>query len=387
MTDLQVDNDLKFVWNDGGRAAAGFVGHAGDCVTRALAIATGKRYREVYDALAEISGESARNGVCEVASQRYLRELGWKYGAGCQEPPHGIAIATFELRRSGHYAAVIDGEVHDTWNPFEDHRPTGYYTHPGTDDGTPALAPLRVSHDDAGEITDDQYNKVLDRIRALRRTAANDASTEGEIRNAVRMAQTLMLKHNLSDADLTESEQIDATQMTRRRTWLNGRRSCQWEASLAWYITENITSTVQWYYDTHNKRTAFYFYGPRDDVDYALELFRELLVTIAASARMNHGGYARGSGASYARGYVDGLPRSNPESIDARSRNLIKTRMLAVQRKANGWLKQECGITIHSSSGSNSNSHDPDAYCSGRRDGSTQTVPGRGGVKRLTYRT
>jgi len=42
---------IKFIFDDGGRAAAGFRGRAGDCVTRAIAIATGKPYREVYDAL------------------------------------------------------------------------------------------------------------------------------------------------------------------------------------------------------------------------------------------------------------------------------------------------------------------------------------------------
>jgi len=32
---------IKFVKHDGGRAAAGFKGKSGDCVTRAIAIATG----------------------------------------------------------------------------------------------------------------------------------------------------------------------------------------------------------------------------------------------------------------------------------------------------------------------------------------------------------
>ena len=42
---------MKVVINDGGRAAVGYKGQAGDCVTRAIAIATGKPYQEVYDAL------------------------------------------------------------------------------------------------------------------------------------------------------------------------------------------------------------------------------------------------------------------------------------------------------------------------------------------------
>lgn len=34
---------MTFVYDDGGRSAAGFKGKTGDCVTRAIAIATGNR--------------------------------------------------------------------------------------------------------------------------------------------------------------------------------------------------------------------------------------------------------------------------------------------------------------------------------------------------------
>ncbi len=42
---------MRYRFDDGGRTAAGFQGQTGDCVTRAIAIATGKPYREVYDEL------------------------------------------------------------------------------------------------------------------------------------------------------------------------------------------------------------------------------------------------------------------------------------------------------------------------------------------------
>jgi hypothetical protein len=41
----------KFIYDDGGRSAVGFKGNTGDCVTRAISIATGKSYKEVYNAL------------------------------------------------------------------------------------------------------------------------------------------------------------------------------------------------------------------------------------------------------------------------------------------------------------------------------------------------
>jgi hypothetical protein len=42
---------IEHVFNDGGRSAAGYKGSTGDCVVRAIAIATCKPYTEVYDAL------------------------------------------------------------------------------------------------------------------------------------------------------------------------------------------------------------------------------------------------------------------------------------------------------------------------------------------------
>ena len=58
MTDNQTCDDLigralipPFQFNDGGRAAAGISGDSGDCVVRAIAIATGKPYLEVCSAL------------------------------------------------------------------------------------------------------------------------------------------------------------------------------------------------------------------------------------------------------------------------------------------------------------------------------------------------
>lgn len=124
---------IPFTFDDGGRAAAGFTGRARDCATRAIAIATGRPYREVYDAinqiaLSERTGKrkrkvsNARTGVYRYAMHRYLSGLGWEWtptmgiGTGCtvhvreDELPAGRLI----LSLSRHYAAVIDGVLHDT---------------------------------------------------------------------------------------------------------------------------------------------------------------------------------------------------------------------------------------------------------------------------------
>lgn len=121
-----------WVHDDGGRAAAGFKGKAGDCVARAIAIATGQEYLAVYNALAITAGRmrqtkrvrtsSPRTGVARPVYERYLAGLGWTFvatmgiGTGCRvhlrpdELPGGRIIA----RCSGHLVAVVDGVAHDT---------------------------------------------------------------------------------------------------------------------------------------------------------------------------------------------------------------------------------------------------------------------------------
>ncbi len=127
---------MRFQYDDGGRAAAGFRGDAGDCVTRAIAIATRQDYLTVYHSLnalakSERTGKSkrgvssARNGVYRQTIRRYLQGIGWNFtptmgiGTGCRfhlrdgELPMGRLIVTV----SKHECAVINGVIHDTSDP------------------------------------------------------------------------------------------------------------------------------------------------------------------------------------------------------------------------------------------------------------------------------
>lgn len=147
---------MEWKENDGGREAAGFKGKTGDCVTRAIAIATGLPYREVYDELharAKAKAKRARkkkhgsprNGVHRNVYEPYLTELGWTWtptmqvGRGCKvhlradELPEGTLI----VNCSRHVVAVIDGVAHDTHDPTRDGSRCvyGYYQPPQGEKG------------------------------------------------------------------------------------------------------------------------------------------------------------------------------------------------------------------------------------------------------------
>lgn len=130
----------NYIFNDGGRAKAGFKGQTGDCVTRAIAIASGKPYEEVYNVMANgnasqrasrYHGKSkkvrtARNGISVKRKwfKDYMKSIGFKWqptmgiGTGCKvhlkadELPKGKIICSV----SNHYVAVIEGVINDTWD-------------------------------------------------------------------------------------------------------------------------------------------------------------------------------------------------------------------------------------------------------------------------------
>ena len=66
----------NFVYNDGGRAASGRKGFAGDCGVRAMAIALGLSYDECYRELSQANKDaggkkSARNGLKSLFMKKY----------------------------------------------------------------------------------------------------------------------------------------------------------------------------------------------------------------------------------------------------------------------------------------------------------------------------
>lgn len=120
---------MKFVFDDAGSTSKS--GH--DCVSRAIAIATGKSYKEVCREINIIgktehlskrkTGKStARRGVFKRTVRRYIKSLGWVWtptmfvGQGCKvhlradELPSGRLI----VQVSRHITVVIDGVLHDT---------------------------------------------------------------------------------------------------------------------------------------------------------------------------------------------------------------------------------------------------------------------------------
>lgn len=119
---------MGLIYDDGGRSRY-FKGRAGvrDCVCRAIAIASGRDYKEIYDLLFKTMGESPRGGVftSKPKFKRLMESLGFTWtatsGIGSHQAVHLVQGELPEGRlvcsMAGHYTAVINNHVRDTIDP------------------------------------------------------------------------------------------------------------------------------------------------------------------------------------------------------------------------------------------------------------------------------
>ena len=128
---------MSFNYATGGRENYFKKSDVRDCVTRAIANATGMDYLEVYNGInAEAKKEhaskrkrtrsNARNGVYTATAKRYIeRVLGWVWvpcmgiGTGCQTHVKKGELPTsgsYILNLSGHFSCWKDNELYDTYD-------------------------------------------------------------------------------------------------------------------------------------------------------------------------------------------------------------------------------------------------------------------------------
>ena len=116
--------EIKFKYNNGGWKGA----KRGDCVIRAISIATERPYDLVFNELMDLAKEKQNLPNDKKVYKPYLEELGWTWvptmgiGTGCKvhlkesELPKGRVIC----RLSKHLVAVIDGVMNDIYNSSRD---------------------------------------------------------------------------------------------------------------------------------------------------------------------------------------------------------------------------------------------------------------------------
>lgn len=246
--------------------------------------------------------------------------------------------------------------------------------------------------------------KEIKRIAKLFALAEDDAASQGEIENALRMAQERMLRHNLTREDIKrEGGEIDVSGIAYARypVFWKGKKQPRW----LWALTEfnrNFYRTVQSYRDNNGfyevttpegGRTInnilspgseiglkVYYYGPSDDALEAAMMhyhLQDVMLTLLEARFGNTG--MKGKSLDYALGFFRGLQEKNVtvtqklKDSSAKTTELIliseKTE-LAIKEQAKMEIAQRFGVTLRKGSKlSNRKNFNHSMYQLGKQDG------------------
>ena len=101
-------------------------------------------------------------------------------------------------------------------------------------------------------------SKIRDRIRRMLAIAENSASTDGEVATAMKMAESLMRRHNLDRDDVKRSVDgtinVDDVQISKQSVSMVGLQRTGWEICLAKWLTEDFIGTCGCYYSVKSER-------------------------------------------------------------------------------------------------------------------------------------
>lgn len=272
---------MKFVYDDGGRAKAGYQGSAGDCVVRSIAIATGLPYQKVYDDLNELCKphndkrkkkgkkgmSSAREGVARPIYEKYLLNLGWKWqptmfiGQGCKvhlkedELPKGRLIVNV----SKHMLCVIDGVIHDTYKEDRDGTRCvyGYFYLPEEKKVEEVTPDMLKKVEDLKAIRSNQkyYSRKMKQLEEDARKILKDDLTENIFEEVEKALQSLEKKAE-DFVERTAKEKKEKEAAAKAKTLENAVRKVQ-EAGFDVALRPKV-----WFGTTEDSTYRFICMGP-----------------------------------------------------------------------------------------------------------------------------
>lgn len=237
--------------------------------------------------------------------------------------------------------------------------------------------------------------KIKDRLVKLINLAEDDSASPGEVENAMKFSRDIMAKHNLTREDvIRDKDEIDLSKVEygRREFWSAGKRFASWEAGLSSFVVRIITSVGNYVNKDQVtfrkfgmamteggepvKKQRGYFYGAIQDVEEAISLYNELQMAIISMARYRWGGYARGDGAGYCEGFLNGLYVALNEAeknLDSQTKYYLEisgATSLALVKEGKNWLAKTHGVRlVQRASNGGSRKASNEAREEGRRDG------------------
>jgi len=244
-------------------------------------------------------------------------------------------------------------------------------------------------------------NNIKNKLVKLINLSENGAASQGEIDNALNMAAQIMAKHNLSreDIDLTSATPAAKVVMFRAYVSCLNSNSSTWEAMLARFCVAFV-GNINYYKSKGNyginknkKCTLYFFYGSLDEVEIAVELFKELQNAISIMAVTRYDSFYNRKGGAYSEGFVNGLEVNlHTEILKLKGDNTTNALImrsdktcLIIQDQAKQWLASVHKIKLVSGQGTRgANDRSGNAREQGKRDGSNYSVTKSSPIKKIS---
>jgi Protein of unknown function (DUF2786) len=324
---------MKYVFNDGGLAATKH-NEINDCACRAIAIATERPYHEIWAAfktLLETEGPRRANGVDESVQHKLMESLGWTWvrtpKAHLREddlPPGRLVVCI-----RGHSVAVVNGVVHDTFNPSrkKNGKPPlvyGYYKKSQTQ------APERGMSVDLKKVLD-----AVTKILAL----ADSTNYEAEAVTARAKAAELIARYDITADNMKDLEEFRCE--TEFRTGDVPSHEFSLLGTLGRFCGVLVMSTPR----QHSGRN-YMFFGKPQDIE-AFHYMREIVSLQRDRAWMEYLGanphHARKS-VSWKNSFADGVRAKIDELMQAAElqQKALRQDLVLIPRNEQAEKEWEC---------------------------------------------
>ena len=258
-------------------------------------------------------------------------------------------------------------------------------------------------------MTDDQKDKIRDRVRKLLNTARNHASTDGEVHAALIAAKSLMRKHHITEEQCLE---VDSLTAAKKKVDLGHKDKCgtsiggrlyAWESHLTFPVME-LVGGVKCFVN-HGKKLArdfrgnvmmhpiwneeykgktVFFYGLAEDAVIAAEMFETLRAELAEKSRKKYGSCYTGDGGMYCQGWVQGLQAQIKQHDKSIENNATGTGLIVLStqtdlikyktEQADRWLRESEGVKLGKGAAYDGANGSYTAYRQGKIDGETADV-------------
>jgi len=255
-------------------------------------------------------------------------------------------------------------------------------------------------------MTPERRKKIASQIQAMMATVGNSKSTDGEKETALEMANRLCMKYGIKPDEIERKDDntFELKDMTfwKQRIITKTKRGPYWMKQLG-HFTDDFVGAVEHYignFHKDNKNWSITFYGPKTQVELAIEVYRITAYHIQQQAKTKYKGYVRGNGADFAQGFVSGLRSQLFKAITAveESNKLLPAEWqkpglicmnteLTIQCRE--WslakLEQLHGVKLHTvSSSSGSSNPNRGAHAAGVKAGKSYSGHQNAGAKRLS---